>query len=221
MADKDIDGVVLGVVSQFDISGQIVPDDDGARVPQTPPNASLGQSPQISLRARTGGAVAFSVVAADGSFHLTKVQPAQYSVHLTWGAYVKSMRLGSTDINGADLDLRNGSAGATLTVTASSAFALISGIVRNANGPAANVRVALVSEGEQDFANVQTAGAGGVYIFPRVAPGAYKLMALDAGAFSPVATPNPQDYADIAETVQVHAGDRLTRDLRQHAAIPK
>ena len=221
VADRDIGGVVLGVVSQFDVSGQILADDDRARIPQTPPNASLGQSPQISLRARTGGAMAHSVVGADGSFHLTKVQPGQYSVHLTWGAYVKSMRLGSTDIVGADLDLRTGSGGAALAITASSAFARISGVVRNANGPAANVRVALVPEEDQDFADVQTARSDGAYTFTRVAPGAYKLMALDTGAFSPVATPNQQDYADIAETVEVHAGDRITRDLRQHASGPR
>jgi hypothetical protein len=221
VADKDIGGVVLGVVSQFDLPGQIVPDDGRARIPQTPPNASLGQSPQITLQARTGGVMAFSVVAADGSFHLTKVQPGQYSVHLTWGAYVKSMRLGSTEIEGADLDLRNGSAGASLTVTASSAFAQISGVVRNANGSAANARVALASEEGQAFASVQTAGSDGTYTFTRVAPGAYKLMALDTGAFSPVAIPNQQDYADIAETVEVQAGDRITRDLRQHASGPR
>jgi hypothetical protein len=33
--------------------------------------------------------------------------------------------------------------------------------------------------------------------------------------------PNPQDYADIAETVEVHPGDRITRDLRQHARSPR
>ena len=52
--------------------------------------------------------------------HLSKVSPGRYLVHLTWGAYVQSMLLGSTDIDGAILDLRNGSNGAALTVHASS-----------------------------------------------------------------------------------------------------
>jgi hypothetical protein len=217
VADKDIGGVVLGVVAQFFIPGQVLADDDGARVPQRPLNASVGQGPQISLQARTGGAVASSVVAADGSFQLTNVQPGQYSVHLSWGAYVKSMRQGSTDIEGANLNVRNGAGWVTLTVTASTAFAQISGVVRNANGPAANARVALVSGEDQMFAGVQTALSDGTYTLARVAPGVYKIVALDAGASSAPLVPNQQDYADIAETVEVHAGDRLTRDLRQHA----
>jgi hypothetical protein len=172
------------------------------------------------LQGRTGGTSPFSVVAADGAFHFANVEPGLYSVHLTWGAYVKSMRLGSAEIEGAVLDLRVGSAGASLIVTASSAFAQIGGVVRNANGPAANVRVALVSDVDQSLQS-QTTRSDGAYTFTRVAPGGYKLMALDAGAFSPVAVPNQQDYADIAETVEVHAGDRLTRDLRQHASGPR
>src|ERR1039458_1281496 len=221
VATKDIDGVVLGVISQFDISGQILPDDERSRLPRTPPNASLGQSPQISLQGRVGGLMAFSVVAADGSFHLTKVQPGQYSVRLSWGPYVKSMRLGSTEIEGTLLDLRNGSGGATLTVTASSATAQVGGVVRNGTAPVPYSRVALVSEEDQTVMGVRSAGSDGTYTFTNVAPGTYKLLALDAGVTTALAIPNQRDYADIAETVEIHPGDRITRDLRQHPSSHK
>jgi hypothetical protein len=161
------------------------------------------------------------VVAADGSFQLINVQPGQYSVHLSWGAYVKSMRQGSTDIEGANLDVRNGAGWATLTVIASSAFGQISGVVRNASGPAADARVALVSEGDQMFAGLQAARSDGTYTLTRVAPGTYKIVALDAGASSTPWVPNLLDYGDIAESVEVHAGERITRDLRQHGGAPR
>jgi protocatechuate 3,4-dioxygenase beta subunit len=221
VADRDIGGVVLVAVRQFDISGQIVPDDERARVPRTPPNASLGQSPQISLLGRMGSGMAFAVVAADGSFHLTNVQAGQYSVRLSWGPYVKSMRLGSTDIAGALLDLRNGSGGAALTVTASSDAAQIAGVVRNGAAPVPYAQVALVSEETQTVAGGRSAGPDGTYTLTNVAPGNYQLLVLDAGVRISLEIPNPEDYADIAETVAVHPGDRITRDLRQHASGPR
>lgn len=217
VAGKDVGDVALGLIRQFDIFGQILLDDDRAQLPRAPPNASLGQSPQISLSELKGGASSFSVVFADGSFRLTKVQPGQYSVRLSWGTYVKSMRLGSSDIEGAILDVRNGSEGAALTVTASSATAQVSGVVRNATGPAAHARVILLSQEIPRSEAVLSARSDGTYTFTNIAPGKYKLLVLDAGVVYGQAVGNQlNDYADIAETIDIHPGDRLTRDLRQH-----
>jgi hypothetical protein len=45
---------------------------------------------------------------------------------------------------------------------------------------------------------------------------------LDAGVVHGLAVGNQlNDYADIAETVDIHPGDRLTRDLRQHTNSSK
>jgi hypothetical protein len=217
IAGKDVGGVALGLIRQFDISGQILLDDDRAQFPSTPPNASLGRSPQILLSELKGGASSYSVVAADGSFRLTNVQPGQYSVRLSWGAYVKSMRLGSSDIAGAILDVRNGSGSATLTVTASSATAQVSGVVRDATGPAASARVLLLSQEIPRSEAVVSARSDGAYTFANIAPGKYKLLVLDVGVVRGMAVSDQlSDYADIAETVDIHPGDRLTRDLRQH-----
>lgn len=219
---KDIGGVSLRLIALSDISGKILSDDRGALLPPTPPNASLAETPQISLQGRTTNSSYFSVIAADGSFHLTKVRPEQYSVYLSWGAwgaYVKSMRLGSTDIEGSILDLRDGVGGGALIVTASSVQGQISGVVRNAAGPAAYARIALLSEkgGVWDNPAVLTARSNGMYTFTNLAPGKFIILALDAGVANAGALRyHLQDYADIIESVEIHPGDRLTRNLRQH-----
>jgi hypothetical protein len=129
------------------------------------------------------------------------------------------MRLGPANIEGALLDLRNGSEGASLTVTASSATARISGVVRDAAGPAAYARVAMMLEEIPHTERVLSAGAGGVYTFVNISPGRYKLLALDAGVVYGLAIRDQlEDYADLVETVEVHPGDRLTLDLRRRAS---
>jgi protocatechuate 3,4-dioxygenase beta subunit len=219
VAGKDVSGVALRMVRMPDISGQILLDDDRAQFPRVPPNAPLGDSPRIGLQELKSGGGPFSVVAADGSFHLAKFPPGQYHVHLSWGAYAKSMRLGPANIEGALLDLRNGSEGASLTVTASSATARISGVVRDAAGPAAYARVAMMLEEIPHTERVLSAGAGGVYTFVNISPGRYKLLALDAGVVYGLAIRDQlEDYADLVETVEVHPGDRLTLDLRRRAS---
>jgi len=219
VAGEDVGGIALRMVRMPDISGQILLDDERAQFPRVPPNTPLGDSPQIGLLGLRNGGGPFSVIAADGSFHLAQVPPGQYLVHLSWGSYVKSMRLGATNIEGAILDLRNGSEDAALTVTASSATAQVRGVVRNAAGLAAYARVELLS-GVPHFEIVQSARADGTYAFTALPPGKYTLLVLDAGVIHELAIRDQlEDYADIAETLEIHPGDRLTRDLRQHAII--
>jgi hypothetical protein len=173
VGDTDVVGVSLRLTPLLDISGKILPGDSGARLPSPPANASLSETPQFILQGQTGNSSYFSVIAPDGSFHLTKVRPERYSVYLSWEAYVKSMRLGSTDIEGPILDLRDSHGGGALTVTASSAQGQISGVVRNAAGPAAYARIALLSERGEFLGTpaVLTAGSNGTYTFTNLTPG--------------------------------------------------
>jgi len=219
VGNKDVAGVALRLTPVSDISGKVLPDDDGARLLLTPANASLAETPQISLQGQTHNSNYFSVIAPDGSFHLSNVRPERYFIYLSWEAYVKSMCLGSTKIEGSILDLRNNNGGGALMVTASSAQGQISGVVRNAVRPAAYARIALLSEEVEMWNNlaVVTAGSDGTYTFTNLTPGKFKILALDAGVTDAMALRYYLgDYADIIQTVEVHPGDRLTRNLRQH-----
>ena len=168
--------------------------------------------------------MSYGVIAADGSFHLTRVSPGLYAVRLSWGPYVKSMRLGETEIRGDVVDLRNFSGGAALTVTAGSPDARISGVVRGADGPVAGARVALLPEVITRFEGFRSVSArpDGTYSFTNVAPGKYTLLVLDADASRGMAIGNLLgDYADIIVPVEIHPGDRVTQELRQHAKDAK
>jgi hypothetical protein len=217
IAGKNVNGIRVAMTRQLTISGQVVPADDGARLPPVPREASLGQQKQISLREVSSDAQEYAVVADDGSFQLTQVAPGRYSVRLTWGPYVQSMRLGSTEVDGEILDLRNGANVATLTVNASSASSEIAGVVRNSSGPVAHARVALVEEGTGGWPWVIDTSAEGHYSFPNVRPGKYRLLVLDSEmAYANALRFQLVDYADIIETIDLSPGERVTRDLRAH-----
>jgi hypothetical protein len=212
---KNVNGVHIAMKRQLTISGQVIAGgEDGLAA--VPPDAPLGQQKQISLREVSSGAMRFSVVANDGTFQLHDVPPGRYFVQLTRGLCVQSMRLGSTDIDGSILDLRDGPDGA-LTVSASSATGEIAGVVRNAAGPVAHAHVALVAEENPGWLPVASASADGGYSFPKLRPGRYQLLVLDGrAAYASALRFVLFDYADIVETIDLGAGEHATRDVRQH-----
>jgi hypothetical protein len=217
VADKDIGGIAMRLMHPSDISGRILFDNEEARFPPTPPNASLAQHPQIQIQGQTSNSRYFSVIADDGSFHFKQVRPERYSVFIGYieDRYVKSLRLGSTNIQGSMLDLRNGFGDSALTVTVSSAAGKISGMVRNALGPVPYARILAVQESEGNL-RLAVASDNGRYVTDLM-PGKYKLLALDPGAINADAIQYfLDDYSDIIEPIEVRAGDRITRDLRQH-----
>jgi hypothetical protein len=211
----------LRLVQLSDISGQLAYADPRARLPKIPANASLAETPQFQMEGLQSNAYAISLIAADGSFHVDKVLPEQYSLDVAGGdsyLYVQSMRLGSTNIEGSILDLRAGSNSANLILTVSSVGGQITGVVRDAAGPAAYSRVAMLPERESLRIDpfVLTADSQGVYIFPCVAPGRYRIMALDAGAMEARGLRYHLDeYQDVLQTVTIRPGKKLIRNLRR------
>jgi hypothetical protein len=155
VAAEDIDRIAIRLMHPLDISGRVVFDEEEARFRATIPNASLAEPPHISIQGETGSSFYSSAIAGDGSFHFDKIRPERYHVsvsvmevvnglrYINEAAirYVKSMRLGSADIHGSILDLRNSSGNPSLTMTLSSAAGEIRGIIRNADGPVPYARV--------------------------------------------------------------------------------
>ena len=199
------------------LPGRIVFEDDQAHPPEK------GPKPRLELRTvdPVNAEPASSDVTADGLFQLTGVQPARYRVMLSWNsAYVKAVTLGSNQMEGNVLHLRNGSAGAPLTVLLSSAFGSITGNVSDRDIPVAGARIVLlrddfVSLGDVTFVVSEESGS---YSIPNVRPGKYRLAPIDENDGGPRAG-NVDDYEDVLVRVDVQPKDKLTRDLKRHSPV--
>jgi len=228
IGQSHIDNIELRVVSPADIAGTIAFEDDGARPQSTnqkqmdqKPGAS-SRTPRVELRIVDSGMFSGPLQSdlADGSFHLTGVRAARYRVMLSWPtAYIKSITVGSAEVDGNVLDVRNG-AGAAITVHVRSDFGSITGTVSDAGGPVAGAQVALmrddyVSTGDTSFA---MADASGSYTFKMVRPGKYRIAATDDNDNAPRAG-NLDDYEDVVAQVEVQPKDKLTKDLKRHPPV--
>jgi hypothetical protein len=131
---------------------------------------------------------------------------------------VKSIRIGSVETEGDALDVRNGSVG-PVTVLVSSNACEVSGTVIGPQDPAPGVQVALVQpvENGRPDVNIITTGADGAYKFAGVRPGRYKLLVVDDDALAVILrSQGMEDYEDSAESLDLHAGDKIAKDLKQH-----
>ena len=209
VAGSNIDNLELRAVPDSTITGRLES--------EIPEEAQPTSERVVTLmEVRTGRAGDTSApVAADGTFRLEKVPAGKYRVALSGtNAYVKSMRLGSTVIDGAVLDLSNGSGGADLSLLVTAATGSISGTVQDDSGNAASAIVALTS-GEDEFDFVPdrqvTAKADGAYTFTNLPPGTYRIVAMqDAGQGNSVF-----GYEDLMEAIEVRDGEKVTKDLKR------
>jgi hypothetical protein len=204
------------------LAGQVRYEDEQARHPQ-PPAGGPKPPPQphrISLQAVGGwhmGGASPAAIAPDDTFTLEGLHPGRYRMRITWGpAYVKSIRVGSSETEGDTLDLSNGAAG-PVTVTISSQTCEVSGTVTDAKGPVEGANVGMLRDGDDgDFTWMAATDASGTYRFSNLVPGKYKLLAADADTLQQAHQgENLDDYADIVESIDLRPGDKLTKDLRQ------
>jgi hypothetical protein len=89
----------------------------------------------------------------------------------------------------------------------------------NGASPVSYARVELLSEEIPSFDTQATTAPDGSYTFDRLPPGQYKLLVRDPDVNYPLAIRDHlKDYADIMESIEVHANDRISRDLRSHVS---
>ena len=152
----------------------------------------------------------------DGTFTVPKVTPGKYRVSAPgYLAYVKSVRMGETVSEGPVVDLNQGSGGAVVKVTLSSAFGEISGTVQDDKGPAAGARVMLWDMTSPGITMGAVSGADGTYSVKSVAPGTYKLLVVDESETHTITSePGADDFDERAETVEVRPKETVTRDLK-------
>jgi hypothetical protein len=237
VAGANIEHLELRMVAPFEMAGELRFDDEQAREPVKPPTRPDGTAPpvpppatrRVELRPvdRQTGQVGNSsaLVGADDSFTLEKVQPARYRVVINGTSeYVKSLRAGETESDGDILDVRNGSAG-PLTVTMSSNFCEVSGTVNNSKGPVTDATVVLSPLEDPWNLRTTSSDSTGTYKF-RVPPGKWKLAAVDEesreGYMNSLLQMAPRlraemldDYQEVTESLDLSAGDKITKDLVQ------
>jgi Carboxypeptidase regulatory-like domain len=156
-------------------------------------------------------------VAEDGSFTFQQLAPERYQVSTSWGpVYIKSMRLGDTEMQGSFLDVRNGTGGAALTVVVSSLVGQISGTVTNSDGPVAGATIALVPADLELSARFATSRRDGTYTLGGLAPGSYKIAVVETDEQSAISRGKGfQDSAETAEAVEIQPGDKITKDFKK------
>jgi hypothetical protein len=224
VGDSDIENIWLTLVAPEEIRGQLEFEDEGAKeAPQmgggpTPtrvgaqgtPQAPPPRPPRRILFREVSDMMGQPMgdVSEDGAFTIPKVMPGKYIVSTQgYPGYVKSIRMGDTASEGPALNLNQGSGGARVTVTLSSAFGEVGGTVRDDKGPAAGARVVLQSTLSTWMSLYAESQADGTYSFKSVAPGTYHLLATDEGEIG-------ADDFDGAETVEVRPKETLMRDLK-------
>lgn len=216
VAGSSIDKLVLRLIPPMDIAGRLEFQDDAAKPdPKAAPKLML-------LNAGIRGGEKVVDVAPDGSFHVEQLRAGKYRVTPSWNAYVASMQLGGTAIDGSLLDLTNGSGGGELSVRLSAATGSVSGNVSDDKGAAAGASVVLVFDGEGGGVppRFATAGAGGMYRFDGVAPGKYKLVVLpDADTSTAMRTDELEEYEDLMESIGIHPAEKLSRDLERRERV--
>lgn len=148
----------------------------------------------------------------DGNrFHIEELPPGRFHVELGEKAYVKSIRLGQTEIDGAILDLRHGAASGQLVLMLSTIMGGVSGAVQNEEGTPTQAWLSLIPQeaiAENFSYSMIQSKADGTYSFDGVPPGKYKLLASE--------DPNGLNFPDDdeqAEEVEIHAGEKTTKDL--------
>lgn len=229
VAGSNIEHLELKMVPPSDIPGVLEFDDDQARQPLEPPPGGPKFPPQPLRIGLTpldyGGSQQPVEVAPVNTFTMKRLQPGRYRISVNrGGVYVKSLRLGTVEMDGDTLDLTRGSSGATLTILLSSAIGSMSGTVQNENGPLPNAPVYLIRDNlalrgtPTIYGPSSRSGNDGTYSISGVAPGKYRVIAINPADAVPLNDILDEDSNDSADVVEVHERETVTKDLRVRAS---
>ncbi len=224
VGDSNIDGIELRMMAAADLTGQVEYESDDAKpaAPAEEKQPARRNTPQVFLQGIDGtNGGANGHVDSTGAFTLEKVPPGRYHVMSTGGrGYVKSMRLGTTEIAGDILDLSNGAAGVALTIVVSAQYGSVSGTVQTEAAAIAGLRVLMLPDSQEQSGGGRfqfgAIGASGSYSFDSVVPGTYKLAVIAEDDINGVMQGGDDwdAYAPVTETVTIRAGEKTTQDLK-------
>lgn len=137
-----------------------------------------------------------------------------WRVSLSWNtAYVKSNRVAGTVKDGAVLDLTTGAPANDVSLMLAAADASITGTVHDEQDQPAGAQIVLTEDSSDPsiMPGYAIAKADGTYTFPNLPPGSYRIVALQQDT----QPPGLFDYGDIMEPIELHAGDKITKELKR------
>jgi len=185
-------------------------------------NAKAPPALKAGVRLDANDHVQTSETNPDGSFRIEHVFPDRYRVSvqpLPEDTWLKSVQLNGREISGTAVDLSEGAAGARLKITISPGAGRIEGrVVGEDGGPAASPQrhIVILSQGrrsEADPREMKFVPSGEKFQFTGLAPGKYRLLAIAAGDGG-VPAENLSPALSKAAEIEIHEGDRLTRDIQ-------
>lgn len=224
----DVPDLLLALASPAVLSGSVA----------TPPRGSKAPGLVVRLEQTTdfGNRQSFTAtITPEGSFQFANLQPDRYNlavVPMPEDTYIKTVRLDdavirdrgwywssndtTTQFDNVPIDLSSFTAGSKLAIVLGNG-ARISGRVETKGGPATPIlcKVMLVPEGKESVGEGRRTdvGSGGEYTLHGIPPGKYRLLAVN-----PLDLPDSPDVEhtilDRAETIEVHEGDRIVKDLQ-------
>jgi hypothetical protein len=124
---------------------------------------------------------------------------------------VKSVRFGSTVTDRPVLDLSTGATGGDLSILLSSATASISGTIADVE----KTRVVIARLGDEWSNRYAVTKPDGSWLIDGLGPGSYRIGAVPEDDSFNIMRPGGLDgYEDVMESIEIHPGDKLSKDLK-------
>jgi hypothetical protein len=153
----------------------------------------------------------------DGSFRFERVPRDRFRVivdPLPENTYIKSIQLDDSALTNGELDLTRGAQGSTLKIVVSRAGAQVTGTVRDSDGHRVlNSWDAVYLVADPNLIQLSDRALidpEGNFAFKGIRPGRYRLFA----AADPFDDDVLKKLAQAAESLSIHEGDRIARDLK-------
>jgi hypothetical protein len=163
----------------------------------------------------------------EGGFRIGNIMPGKYRVKvepLAENAYMKTLEIDGVAVTDGMADLSKAVRGASAKVTLGSNGAQISGHLLDATGERITSSLVMIflARDPDDiplYGNDMTQSAPeGKYTIKAVAPGKYRLFALDLFQFTGVRADGDEDFLKKlfarGEEIEFKEGDRITKDLK-------